>query len=85
VLYDWQFPPEEGPADLNTFHFADRAAFVIIDRGSAFVEGDEVVLQDKVGGGSKELRIPSEGSTTEVNLNTKNFADKAAALRFELT
>ena len=85
LLYDWQFPPEEGPADLNTFHFADKAAFVILDRGPAFGDGDTVVLQDKVGGGSEELRIPSEGPTTEVDLNTKNFADKAAALRFELT
>jgi hypothetical protein len=85
VLYDWQFPPEEGPADLNTFHFADKAAFVILDRGPAFVDGDTVVLQDKVGGGSEELSIPSEGPTTEVDLNTKNFADKAAALRFALT
>jgi hypothetical protein len=85
VLYDWQFPPEEGPADLNTFHFADKAAFVIIDRGPAFVDGDTVLLQDKVGGGGEELFIPSDEPTTEVNLNTKNFADKAAALRFALT
>jgi hypothetical protein len=85
VLYDWQFPPEEGPADLNTFHFADKTAFVIIDRGPTFVDGDTVVLQNKVGGGSEELSIPSEGPTTEVDLNTKNFADEAAALRFELT
>jgi hypothetical protein len=84
ILYDWQYPPEEGPADLNSYHFADKAAFVILQRGPNFQEGDSISLQDTVDG-DNEFPIEPQGETTEVDLDTGNFANKAAALRFELT
>jgi hypothetical protein len=83
VLYDWQFPPEEGPADLNSYHFADKGAFVILERGPNFQEGDSIFLQDTVDG-ENEIEIVPEEELTEVDLKTRNFADKAAALRFKL-
>jgi hypothetical protein len=83
VLYDWQYPPEEGPADLNFYHFADRTAFVILERGPDFREGDTVFLQDTVDG-ENELEIRPSQQKTPIDLNTENFADKAAAVRFEL-
>ncbi len=83
VLYDFEFPPEGGPADLHLFEFDDKAAFVILERGPDFQSGDRIILQDTVEAGGRELSIVSTGEQTEVDLNTRGFADRAAALRFE--
>src|SRR5512144_2367763 len=92
VLYDWQYPPEAGPADLNTYFFADKTAFLILDRGPASTGNERIVLQDVVGGfgGGGELEIRPEAQTTRVDLNLVpivtggTWADKVAGIRFEL-
>jgi hypothetical protein len=85
ILYDFEFPPHIALADLNRFHFADKAAFVRVKRGPDFRQGDRVVLRDTVqaGGGSFTIE-PATGPVVEVDLNAVAFADRAAAVEFEL-
>jgi hypothetical protein len=45
VLYDWEYPLSECLADLNYFHFANKAAFIRVERGPAYQEGDRIVLR----------------------------------------
>jgi hypothetical protein len=84
VFYDFEFVPHETLVDLNRFHFADKAAFVRVERGPDFRQGDRILLLDTVQGGGATFPIePTTEPTIEVNLNDVEFADRAAAVRFD--
>jgi hypothetical protein len=44
VFYDFEFVPHETLIDLNRFHFADKAAFVRVERGPNFRQGDRIFV-----------------------------------------
>jgi len=79
VLYDWEFP---SGADLNYFHFADRTAYIKIEKGPKYVKGDTVTLQDSQSSKSSKLVLDPEKNNGLYDLHTYNFADKAARVEF---
>jgi hypothetical protein len=46
VLYDWEYSQDRHLADLNYFHFANKAAFIRIEKGPAYREGDRIILRE---------------------------------------
>jgi len=80
ILYDWEFPPSLRFADLNLFHFADRAAFIRVEQGPNYINGDRIILWDALETG-KNTQSYGIG---EYDLNIDNFADKAAGVEFDL-
>lgn len=80
ILYDWEFGPPQKFADLNLFHFADKAAFIRVERGPNYRRGDRIHLWDR-------LRLPTDKLSLEpgaYDLNANNWADKAAGVEFDL-
>lgn len=80
ILYDWEFVPNQRIADLNLFHFADKAAFIRVERGPGYRRGDRILLWDSLRAGS---RTQSYGPGAW-DLNRDGWADKAAAVEFDL-
>jgi hypothetical protein len=80
VLYDWEFVPNQRIADLNLFAFADKAAFIRVERGPGYRRGDRILLWDSLRAGS---RTQSYGPGTW-DLNRDGWADRAAAVEFDL-
>ena len=57
ILYDWEYPSGGRLADLNCFHFANKAAFIRVERGPAYQEGDRVILRETVASGSQTYAL----------------------------
>jgi hypothetical protein len=91
ILYDWEFPPSFRFADLNFFNFADKTAFVRVERGGLYQVGDRVILRDVLEAGSLGLSLDPL-IQEEYNLNEITFlqdplstwADRVAGVQFDL-
>lgn len=44
IFYDWEYPQQFGPTNLDLFHFAHRAAFIRLETGPDYKAGDKVTL-----------------------------------------
>jgi hypothetical protein len=86
ILYDWQYPENNSIADLNNFHFADKTAYIIVEKGPNYIEGDKIILYDKteINANIKTYPINPPFREEGYNLNMENFGDKAAAIKFQL-
>lgn len=48
ILYDWECPSAGSLTDLNCFHLARRAAFIRIESGPAYQDGDRIILRESL-------------------------------------
>jgi len=81
TLYDWEAHGSE--FDLNTLNFADKTARVVITEGSGYVSGDSITLFDEYNKpGTATWSVSPTDRSTDINLNSVGFADRAASLRF---
>jgi len=53
IFYDWEYPAEGRLADLNRFHFANKAAFIRVEPGPNYQEGDRVIIWETLTHGSR--------------------------------
>ena len=70
--------------DLNDRNGADKAARVVVKRGSEYHPGDHVRLLDEVRSVDTDMITVDPLVAADVDLNAMGFADKAAALHFQL-
>lgn len=87
ILYDWEFPPSLRFADLNLFVFADKAAFVRIETGSNFRNGDRIILWDALESGSRTITLEPGNFDLNDIIHTEpggTWADRVAAIEFDL-
>lgn len=80
ILYDWEFAPRGLRAELTTFHFADKAAKLIVEQGPDYVEGDRIRVWDASGA----METARDYPPGERDLNVDDFADRIAAVEFML-
>jgi len=88
IFYDWQVDLDNPKIDLNKFNFADKTAYIIVEKGPKYQKGDRIILHDHSAKSSIKLILePDETKKrTAFNLNSLDytFADKAAILEFSL-
>lgn len=95
VIYDFEFtrpgdfidPNGEGTgfADLNQFHFADKTARIIVDKGPNWRDGDRIRVWDEIRAGATRFDIePTVGNGIDLNRFEGGFADKIAGVQFML-
>jgi len=97
ILYDWEYPLGGHLADLNCFHFAHKTAFIRIERGPAYQEGDRVILREALVPGSRTHALePGDYDLTRFMVEErrdvaqpivrerKAWAETVAALELEL-
>lgn len=97
ILYDWECPLGEHLADLNCFHFANKAAFIRVERGPAYQEGDHVILREAVAAGARSHALePGDYDLTRFLVEEgrdeaqpvvrprKSWAETIAAIELEL-
>jgi hypothetical protein len=53
VFYDWEYPAVVRLTDLDLFHFANKAAFIRVERGPTYQEGDRIILWETLEHGSR--------------------------------
>ena len=70
--------------DLNDRNGADKAARVVVKRGSEYHPGDHVRLLDEVQLVDTDMITVDPLVAADVDLNAMGFADRAAGLAFEL-
>lgn len=97
IFYDWEYPQGVGPTDLNLFHFANKAAFIRLEKGPDYQPGDRVILWEAL---KRDARIyalePGDYDLTQLRLTeseagrqhlvreSKNWADTVAGIELEL-
>lgn len=95
LLYDWEYPRSGYLADLERFHFANKTAFIRIEPGPAYHEGDRVILRDALATDSRTYvlapgdydlaRLPVEESQAEPLVRSPRlWAESVAALELAL-
>lgn len=69
VFYDWEYPADLHLADLNQFHFANKTAFIRIERGPAYEYGDRAILRESLEHGGRCLTLePGEYNLCQLML-----------------
>jgi hypothetical protein len=53
IFYDWEYSADMPLADLNLYHFANKAEFIRIEKGPAYQAGDRVILRENLVQGSR--------------------------------
>jgi len=85
ILYNWEFPPRLRFADLNLFNFADKTAFIQVERGPNFRDGDRIILWDELKAGTITQTLePGDFDLNTLVHSDGNWADKVAAIEFDL-
>ena len=57
IFYDWEYAPDVQLADLNHFHFANKAAFIRIEKGPNYQAGDQVILWETLARDSRTHQL----------------------------
>jgi hypothetical protein len=97
IFYDWEYPQGFGPTDLDLFHFANKAAFIRIEPGPDYHQGDRVILWETLRRGAQTYALePGDYDLSQLPLAerdragrrllvpSKNWAETVAGIELEL-
>lgn len=97
LFYDWEYPSQTRPIDLNRFHFAHKTAIITIEPGPNYQDGDRILLREGAAAssrthalepGSYDLHqlMPERKAVAGAPLirTRRNWAELLAGLEFDL-
>lgn len=69
IFYDWEYPATEALVNLNQFHFDKKTAFIRVEPGPAYQQGDKVFLRETMAVNSRTYPLePGNYDLTEMML-----------------